>query len=329
MGKGDALSYFYEKLEAEGVALLTASFPVYATPVGNTIRELLISGGESFGLSPQEDLEVKMSLFALNRLEFLQAYLSQDIWKETLILFDRSAFSNALTIAYGIKDFEGITREEIASLVLKALELDSLFIEKLNLKNCVIQLDTGEEDWHSERGRGTDLHEVPDVQRLALDVYSFYREFVGEGWKVILTKEFDEKEGRRVWRDREDIFSDIFAFLAEKFGDFKFTEGKGKRGEIGIKEIMNVVYPGSRVDNNLLNQYSKSIRSNDKESMYALSVQIKKQICASYKGILFEDKEVRVAFKAILDRYPKIEYVLESSLGKEYILRLQEALRDE
>lgn len=328
-GKGDALNYLFSKLEEEGIDVLTASFPVYGTPIGNTIRELLTNGKEKFDLTAQEDLEVKMSLFALNRLEFLEAFLAENIDDDTLILFDRSAFSNALTIAYGIKDNADITEEEMEALVKTALELDSLLIEKLDLKNCVIQLDTGEQVWKSARGGGDDLHEVPEVQRLASGIYDIYKRLVGDGWKVVFTKEFDEEKGEQVWRDRADIFKDIYSFLIKRFDSVGSRKGRGRRGEIGIKEIMKSIYIGSKVDEDLLDAYVGSIRDNNKDVMYASSVGVKEQICSSYEAIRFENEEVKGAFREILDRYPKVAYVLECNLGENYILKLQEALFNE
>lgn len=328
MGKGDALNYFFNNLEEKGVDVLSTSFPIYATPIGNTIRKFLTEEREEFGLSVQEDLEVKMSLFALNRLEFLEAFLLEDISNDTLIFFDRSPFSNALTIAYGMKNEENVKEEEIHSLVEIALGLDSLFVEKLNLKKCVIQLDTGEEAWESARGEDTDLYEVPQVQNLASVIYAIYQKYVGDGWKIVFTKEFDEGKGKRVWRDRDDIFNDIYSFLLERFGDFESRSGKGKRGQIGIREIMDSVYLGSKVDEDLLNDYADSIRSNDKELMYETAERVKQQICSSYGKIEFRNEDVRSAFRSILDRYPKIGYILEYNLGEEYILKLQEGLRD-
>ena len=329
VGKGDAQNYLYGKLSELGVDVLTTSFPIYATPIGNTIREYLTNGKEKFALSTEEDLEIKMSLFALNRLEFLEAFLTEDIADESLILFDRSAFSNALTIAYGIKNNPDITDEEKESLVTTALELDSLLINKLNLKNCVIQLETGDEVWESSRGGGKDLHEIPEVQRLASEIYSIYQQFVKDGWKIVFTKSFDKDENKRKWRDREDIYIDIYRFLVERFGDFESKKGRGRRGEIGIKEVMKHVYIGSEVDENLLTEYTRSIRDNDKDTMYVTSVDVSKQINSSFKSISIKNKEIKVAFKDILARYPKINYVLECNLGEEYVASLLEGLNDE
>ena len=83
---------------------------------------------------------------------------------------------------YAIKDFEGITREEIASLSESGLVL--YLSKNLILKLCNTA-HTGEEDWHSERGQGTDLHEVLMLE-LALDVYSFTESLLVRGGKLFL-----------------------------------------------------------------------------------------------------------------------------------------------
>lgn len=177
VGKGDALNFFSKKLvERENIDIITSSFPIYATPIGNTIKALLKEGGEKFNLDHREELEVKMALFALNRLEFLEVFLEQDISKEALVLFDRSAFSNALTIAYAMKEIPDMTSEDIKGLVKIALDLDSLLIDTLSLNRCVVQPVIDGEEWHSSRDGEVDLHESPDVQKYAAFVILSMRE---------------------------------------------------------------------------------------------------------------------------------------------------------
>jgi hypothetical protein len=90
---------------------------------------------------------------------------------------------------------------------------------------------------------------------------------------------------------------------------------------------MDSVYLGSKVDVDLLDDYSNSIRSNDKELMYETAERVKQQICSSYGEIRFRNEDVRLAFRSVLGRYPKIGYILEYNLGEEYILKLQEGLK--
>lgn len=324
VGKGDALNFFSGKLIERGdVDIVTSSFPIYGTPIGSTIRVLLKEGGEKFNLDHREELEVKMALFALNRLEFLEVFLEQDISKEALVLFDRSAFSNALTIAYAMKEIPDMTSEDIKGLVKTALDLDSLLIDTLSLNRCVVQPVIDGEEWHSSRDGEVDLHESPDVQRYAAFVYSLYEGIIGDGWMRVPTKE----EG--VWRDREEIYSDIFGFVVERLGKIGSDGYKGKKYEVGIREIAENIYVGSYVDEDLLQQYIGSIENNDKDTMYTTSIEVKNQICSSYDSILFKNKAIREAFRSILRQYPKIEEVLEYNLGEKFVNKLEKVLEDE
>ncbi len=324
VGKGDALNFFSRKLiEREDIDIVTASFPIYGTPIGNTIKALLKEGGEKFNLDHREELEVKMALFALNRLEFLEVFLKQEISEDALVLFDRSAFSNALTIAYAMKEIPDLTPEGVEELVKTALDLDALLIDTLSLNRCVIQPVLDGQEWHSNRDGEADLHESPDVQRYATFVYSLYEEIIGEGWKRVYTT----KDGR--WRDREEIYSDILGFVIERLGEVGRDGYKGRKFDAGIREIIGNIYVGSCVDEDLLREYIDSIENNNKDTMYRTSIEVKNQICASYKSIVFTNKSISEAFRAILRRYPKIEGVLEYNLGKEFINKLEEALKDE
>jgi len=324
VGKGDALNFFSKKLvERENIDIITSSFPIYATPIGNTIKALLKEGGEKFNLDHMEELEVKMSLFALNRLEFLEVFLEQDISKEALVLFDRSAFSNALTIAYAMKEIPDLTAEDVEGLVKTALSLDALLIDTLSLNRCVVQPVIDGEEWYSSRDGEVDLHESPDVQKYATFVYSLYEEIIGDGWKRVPTKE------KGVWRDREEIYSDIFGFVVERFGKVGCDRHKGKRFDVGIREIVENIYVGSYVDEDLLQQYIGSIENNDKDTMYRTSIEVKNQICSSYDSILFKNEAIKEAFRTILSQYSKIEEVLEYNLGEKFVNNLEKALEDE
>lgn len=326
MGKGDALNFFSSKLvEREDIDIVTSSFPIYGTPIGNTIKALLKEGGERFGLDHRQELEVKMSLFALNRLEFLEVFLEQDISEEALVLFDRSAFSNALTIAYAMKEIPDLTPEDVEELVRTALSLDSLLIETLSLNRCVVQpvIEEGEAGWRNNRDGEKDLHESPDVQKYATLVYSIYEEIIGDGWKRVPTK---DEEG---WRDREEIYSDIYGFVVGRLGPVGREGYQGRKYEVGIREIIGSIYLGSYVEEDLLQRYIGSIEANDKDTMYATSIEVKKQICSTYDSILFKNEDIKEAFRAILRQYPKIEEVLEFNLGKKFVNKLSETLKDD
>jgi thymidylate kinase len=324
VGKGDALNFLLEKLvEEEGADVVTTSFPIYATPIGNTIRAFLKEGGEKFGLTSTEELEVKMSLFALNRLEFLYVFLSEDVDEDVLILLDRSAFSNALTIAYAMKKIPDIDDSKVRELVKTAMSLDNLLIETLNLKNCVVCLTSNGGVWENARGGEVDLHEDSEVQEYADYVYSIYGEIVGEGWKAVVTRENGE------WEEREAIFQQIREFIKQRFGDISRREDGGRRVDIGIREIMDGIYSGSSVEDGILEDYVDSVRNNDKDAMYMTAQMVSEQVCGSYTEIQFKDNSVKKAFAEILSRYPKILEVLEYNLGEEFVFKLISGLKNE
>ncbi len=324
VGKGDSLNFLLDRLVGdEQVNVVTTSFPIYGTPIGNTIRVFLKEGGEKFDLAPREELEVKMALFALNRLEFLEVFLSEEMDENSLILFDRSAFSNALTIAYAMKKIPDIDKKEVQELVKMALDLDSLLIKTLNLTNCVVCLTSEGGNWENARGGDIDLHEDSEVQEYANYVYSLYQEVVGEGWKNVVTR------GDGGWRGREEIFMEIREFVQERLGNFVKTKDRGERRDIGIKEIMKNIYIGSNVETDLLEEYVSSIRNNDKNLMYVTSAEVKEGICSTYERILFKNRTVRDAFREVCEKCPKIAVVLSFNLGAEFVNNLTKALEDE
>jgi prephenate dehydrogenase len=112
-------------------------------------------------------------------------------------------------------------------------------------------------------------------------------------------------------------------------GDLGKDGYKGRKFDVGIREIVENIYVGSYVDENLLQEYVDSIENNDKANMYRTSIEVKNQICSSYKNIVLTNKSIREAFRSILRQYSKIEEVLEYNLGKKFINKLEEALRDE
>lgn len=322
VGKADAVLNFSEKISSEGIPVTNSSFPIYATPIGNTIRTFLKEGGEIFGLSHEDELNIKMSLFALNRLELLDVLLSDEKYKETLILFDRSSFSNALTIAYAISMIPEINEDDIGEVVDLALKLDTFMIHSLGLNNCVVELVSEGESWQNLRGESVDLHESDEVQKLCQDVYGMYEEKIGEGWRKVVTKQ----DGQ--WRDREEIFNDIYEFAIGRLGRFD-RKDQPMRYDIGVKEIVQSMYEGAQVYEDLLESYIKSIRDNDKKAMYELSVDIKEQICESTKRVKFVNEGVRDAMLEIFDRFPQLYDVLRYSLGESFAEIFFKGLNDE
>lgn len=320
VGKADALLTLASKLLSVGISVTAAGFPIYATPLGNMIRVFLKEGGEKFGLSHRDELIVKMSLFALNRLEFLDAILGNDKYKDTVILFDRSSFSNAVTISYALYTMPEIKEVEIREMVDLALSLDKFMIDSLRLKECVVQLLVKEKNWKNTRGKEEDLHERKEVQKFCESIYSIYEEKVGKGWKKVITRE----NGK--WRDRDEIFNEIYDFSISRYGEFEKVSNP-KRFDIGLIEIIENMYKGVSVKDTDIEEYLKSIRENDKDLMYKSSANISLAISNTVAEITFNNREVSKFFSKILDKTPVIYEILEHNISNSFVKKLSNSLQ--
>jgi len=192
VGKGDAVKNLAQEYCNNGIETTVVSLPYYASPIGYCIRTALKEGfNTDMNIEKEREVHIKMSLFALNRLEILNSILSNP--SNGLYLFDRGPFSNALTIAYALT--EGQNGNEIEDLADKALDLDRYFRDMLNIDRCVIRLQTEEQQWTQSRSEKADLYEKSDVQEKSKEVYSIFEQRIGDGWKNITTKKSSgEKE---------------------------------------------------------------------------------------------------------------------------------------
>lgn len=320
VGKADAILNLRKQLIKKSIPVTYSSFPIYATPVGTAIRTFLKNGISIPNTNNTENTAIKMSLFSLNRLEFLDVLLSSDIYSKTLVLLDRSSFSNAVTIAYAISSEKECEEGNLEKLVDLALELDSLMIRKLNLEECVIELVSECKDWGNIRSEKRDLYEHRDVQLLSNGIYKIYAKKIGEGWGQIVTK---DDTG---WRDRRDIRNNILERIEKSFGEIR-PNRLVKNREIGAEEILRSLYPDSLVKRKELEIYKKSLFENDKDTMYEYACKLGLSIASSCKRVEFQNEEVKGAFKEIVDRYPKIYDVLLQCVGENYVKRLQEGLK--
>ena len=311
-GKGDAILTFRNKFLNKGVSITYSSFPMYATPFGTCIRKFLNYGMEVFKFNPKRELKIKMALYALNRLEFLDIVLTDVIFKRTLILLDRSPFSNAVTLAYGIVNIEKFSKKEIREYIEYAFWLEKLMIRKLKLKDCVVQMIALNNSWNNLREGGQkDINENIDIQTMTEKTYDLYQDEVGEGWKKIVTK-MDEG-----WADREDIFKDIYNFVVSRYGEFNL-EVFPKDLSVNVEEVIKNSYPGANVKKIDIKNYMEALVNNKKDKMYVYSIKIGEQIASSTDDFLIQDKEVQKNFYRILKDLPEIYTVLEEYLNDDF-----------
>lgn len=326
VGKADAILTFSEKMMDLNVPVTYASFPIYATPFGTIIRLFLRQSLDKLNIPQARALKAQMAMYALNRLEFMDVLLSNPRSKKTLILLDRSPFSNAITIAYGLTNMESEKNyKAINKLIDCAVELDSFMIKKMKLMNCVVQMVSEKKSWDNVRNETADIYENEDVQEMASRIYGMYAQRAGQGWKQIVTK---TDEG---WRDRDEIFKDICNFLVERVGDIESLKEERMlriRYEIGIEEVLKHIYKGEVLPEGIINKYLVALRSNDKDSMHEYGCTIGLEVGKTCKIMRFKNVGVRRAAKKIVEEVPEVLEVLSYFISKDFSNKFVKAINE-
>lgn len=325
VGKADAILTFSEKMLDMNIPVTYSSFPIYATPFGTTIRLFLRNGVKELNLSPIRALKAQMAMYALNRLEFMDVLLSNPKSKNTLILLDRSPFSNAITIAYGLANMEGMKNySSLKELIDYAFNLESFMIKKMNLTNCVVQL-VSEKSWDNVRNETADIYENEDVQKAADQTYDMYADRIGKGWKQITTKT------NIGWRDKTEIFNDINNFLEERVGKIEPQKENGMlrvRYEIGIEEVLKHIYKGEVLPEGIVSKYLEGLRSNNKDDMHKYGCIIGVEVGKTCRTIKFENKGVRLAAKKIVKEVPEVLDLLKYFISEDFPDKFVKAINE-
>jgi hypothetical protein len=349
-GKADATEILAWNLYERGFAVREVSFPQYATPLGAVIRGFLSEGIQELDeiKGTRRELEVRMMIYALDRLQTLDSilrtskevlgeYTSESLFQrqtrprsneDFLWLFDRSSFSNAVTIAYGLANIKDFKDEDISYLVELGLSTEKYFIDRLGLDNCVIELvdhnDGIYKGWKPARKEGEDQYETQEVQDRVDYVYSKYAEIIGEGWKKISTK---DETGE--WLDRREINNRIMSFITERTYIFDLPNLDFPRTFLDIGDISADIY-GIDTDSipALAASYWESRAKNDKRTMYQSGQEIALYIVNNCEKITIKDEGVRNAMFNILEEYPECLTLLEHYYGEEFVVKFREAIYD-
>lgn len=316
VGKADAILTFSEKMLEMGIPVTYSSFPMYATPFGTIIRLFLRQGLDDLKLDKNRELKVKMAMYALNRLEYMDVLLAHKTSKDTLILLDRSPFSNAVTIAYGLANMPDIRDEKVLNeLIDFALKLDGFMIKTMKLTNCVVQMVSEDRSWDNVRKETADINENEDVQMAADRIYGMYAKRIGEGWKQIVTR---TENG---WRDRKDIYTDILTFLESRIDMSELPRDRKMlkiRYEIGIEEVLKHIYKGEDLPEGIIRRYLTALRNNDKDSMHNYGCIIGVEVGRTCKMMHFSHQKVRQAMRDIVQDVPETLKLLEYFISKEF-----------
>lgn len=319
VGKADATNRLVEELEKQKINLTFTSFPIYSTPIGTSIRFLLKNGCPDDILSKDSSLETRIALFALNRLEYMDVLLGSKKFCDTFLLFDRSPFSNALTISYGLSSFGDMNSDEVSNYIDLSLNYDSLMISKLGLDRCVVQLQSKKQNWDNVRVEEGDQYEREEVQEKCDYVYEGYKKIIGDGWHQVVTK---DENG---WRKKNEIFNSINNILLSTYGDMGDIR-KGKRYQIGFKEIIERMYPKSKYEESQFKKYSDALKGNFKDQMYANGVLLGKQVANTCSEVRIRNEEVRMEFRRIVWSVPETINVMRYFLGDTFVNKFIEGL---
>lgn len=326
VGKGDAILNLSERLLENSIPVTYSSFPIYATPVGTLVRFSLIGLLKEFEFEKIQELKIRMALYALNRLEFMDVLLSNRDYKKTLIVLDRSPFSNAVTIGYGVMSLgKSAEDQDVKDLVDYALWLESFMIKKLSLTNSVVQMVSEDESWKNLRKEKGDMYEQGNVQKLSGEIYDLYQERAGKGWKKVVTK---TKSG---WRSREDISDEIYEFLLSRIegvNEMSRSSMYKLRYEIGAEEILKNLYIGGTLPSGLLSSYLKALRSNDKDSMYRHGVDIGVRVGRTCQLVKIKNPRVRKEMGKIIKELPEIKSIMSGLINKDFSDKFCRALDD-
>jgi thymidylate kinase len=323
VGKGSAIINFTNRIVDSGQDVVSISLPTYATPLGSLIRKILREGIFDIPelkdiVGTEKELLVRLTTYALNRLEVLDVILSGN-YEDKILAFDRSVFSHALTLAYGLARMEGITDKKISELIDFVFMSESEIINTLGLDDCVVQLKKDEE-WVNNRSGLSDLFEEGDVQNLANYTYDLFAKRIGDGWKNVYSK----KDGK--WISHEDIYDEIRDFFLSKYPDIELKNDAGSSELLYIVNIAENMYIGSEIENSLLKKYTESLTGNDKDTMYVTGWEIAKQVIDSTQKIEIHSDTVKSAYRKLVKETPLVKFAIKHYLGERYLNLLMDAI---
>jgi thymidylate kinase len=273
----------------------------------------------------RREIEIRMMMFALDRLQALESILRGTEKERGVLLLDRGPYSNALTIAYGLSVVKEISEQDVREMTQLGFDMEQYLIETLNLDNCVVQLsaDYGKEGWKSIRAGGEDQLERREVQERAEDCYLQFSQFVGEGWKKVITK----ADGR--WKTRNRRNKEIQDFLEERLQlqNLKLSEDV-RFDSIDVLDISKDMYNLEISKLSCVKDFYEALESNKKNLIYEKGLTIAKYIATKSESVSIKDEGVKKAMYNIVEAYPECFVLLEQYYGAEFVKILKEAIYD-
>jgi thymidylate kinase len=331
VGKGDTCSSLISQLEEEQIPVFCLSFPQYATPFGYLIRRVLTEDNRE-GLE-KRDIEIREILFALDRLQAAESILRCFKNARGIFLWDRSPFSNALTISYGLTKVNDFTKIDVEELAKNGLSMEDFLINTFNLNNCVVELAKRDSYWSSLRNGGEDQYESKDVQERVSEVYKIFSDIVGEGWSRV----FVDKEGKNNnevtntpnWRDRNDRDSEVLTFIKQRLSLDNLRNPENHVVErIDVLDIAKYVYGLDIADMEIVSDFYLALDKNEKNQVYEKGADIAKYIVSKSKEINFENHGVIDSIRNIIDAYPECLSIIEYYYGNNFRRNFEESIYD-
>lgn len=326
IGKGEVTEYLLKKLQKERIPVCKLSFPMYSTPFGYLVRKTLEEGFFDIPqlkeiIGTRRELEVKISLFVINRLEVLESILRRFGNSKAYFLLDRSPYSQAVTIAYGLGGLKSIKEGEVGELIKLGFKLENLFLKTLGLSECVLHLkaDYGKKGWVKARS-DNDLYEIKSVQDKVDSIYERMGEIVGDGWYRIYTKRNGE------FRNRQDIQKEVDVVV----DSLNFKSVANSKSEIfDVLQVAEYIYGVDLKDLQAYKKYFRNIELDDNEKnkeTYSLAYEIGKYIVKKSKRVCFKDINVKKNIKLFLRLYPEVLFLLEYYFGIEFLEEFRRGL---
>jgi thymidylate kinase len=328
VGKGDTVHDLANELLANDIPICRFSFPQYATPFGAAIRTFLKNGVDDIGeladvKGTRREIEIRMMMFALDRLQALESVLRLPDEQIGVLLLDRGPYSNALTIAYGLYVVDEISDRDISEMTKLGFDLESYLINRLNLDNCVIQLSAnfGKKGWQSIRGGQEDQYEKKEIQEKSNIAYIKFSELVGEGWKVVITKEDNQ------WKERSNRNKEVMDFIEEKYQlSSQGFSGPAKFESIDVIDISKDIYNMDISEFSDVVDFYKALDQNDKKVIYDKGRSIAGYISENCTTVTIKDDGVKESMYNILERYPECLLLLEEYYGIDFTNKVREAI---
>lgn len=326
VGKGDVVSVLSRKFNEEEIPFYKIAFPCYATPIGLIIRTFLKEGIDNIreleGIKgTKRELEIRILMYAINRLEALESILRQPLGQNDLVILDRSTYSHALTISYGFGGLKNISIDEVRELVNFVIEREQIFIENFNLDNCVIRLKTDDSnsEWKSSRIDDSDQYETKDVQAVIEDVYSEFGQIVGDGWCDIVTNDGE-------WREREDIYNEVRAFVESRINLNKVSNHQST--VIDTLEIARDIYGVDLSTFESIDKYYTAIEDCNKGIIYQEGLKMGNYITQHFEKIEFRNKDILNSIRSMFREYPECYTLIEHYANKPFADKFREVLNE-